>query len=268
MEPRSVTEHHEAADKFERYYDLLRRDYRLTSFTYGRRRIDELLQEVLAELPPNGTILDVGCGTGEQLKLFRLLGFQAKGVEPAENMRSIARRNNPGAEIQAGGAAQLSFPAGQFDMVTAFEVFRYLEREEILQSYREMLRVLKPGGRAFFTMVNRYALDGFYLYNGLRTVLARLRGAAPPIHCEFSTPPEIRADLQSLGFAEIRFYGRMMGPLRIAYRIHEGLGARAAGALEGLDQAVSRWRWTIPLAGHLIVSARKPGGGNQSGSSC
>lgn len=259
MEPRSVSEHHETAGKFDRYYEVLRRDHRLTSFTYGRSKIDELLREVLKDLPPNAAILDVGCGTGDQLKLFRELGFQAKGVEPAENMRSIARRNNPDAEILAGSATQLSHSADQFDMVTAFEVFRYLERDEILQSYREMLRVLKPGGRVFFTMVNRYALDGFYLYNGLRSILARLRGVRPPIHCEFSTASGIREDLLSLGFGDIQFFGRMMGPLRIVYRIHEGLGVKTASMLEGLDHRVSRWRWTIPLAGHLIVSARKPG---------
>ncbi|MBF0176875.1 MAG: methyltransferase domain-containing protein [Magnetococcales bacterium] len=258
MEQRSISEHHATADRFDAWYRTMRSDYRLTAFTYGRKKIDELLDQQLGILPSDARILDVGCGTGEQVALFRQRGFAVVGVEPAENMRVMAQRQNPDIQILDGTATHLPFPDHHFDLVTAFEVYRYFQRPEMMLALREAIRVTRPGGRLFFTMVNRYALDGFYLYNGLRHMLASLRGTLPPIHCEFTTPGEVRAILKELGIQDVTCQGRMFGLLRFIYRLHEGTGAKAAARLEGLDDKISQLPWTTPLAGHLIVTAVSP----------
>ncbi|MBF0137258.1 MAG: methyltransferase domain-containing protein [Magnetococcus sp. DMHC-1] len=255
MEQRSISEHHATADRFDAWYRTMRTDYRLTAFTYGRKKIDEVLDQVLNTLPSGARILDVGCGTGEQVARFRQRGFEVVGMEPAENMRLIAQRNNPGVQILDGTATRLPFPDQHFNLVTAFEVYRYFSKPELLQSFREAVRVTQPEGKFFFTMVNRYAMDGFYLYDGLRHLLANLRGSTPPIHCEFTTPAEIQTIFKHLGIHHVTCQGRMFGLLRLIYRLHEGLGAKTAARFESLDDRLSQASWSIPLAGHLIVTA-------------
>ena len=68
------------------------------------------------------------------------------------------------ATIVSGVATELPFPDESFDLVICIEVLRYLDRSDIRQALREIRRVLRPGGTMFLTMVNRYALDGFFLH--------------------------------------------------------------------------------------------------------
>jgi hypothetical protein len=130
--------------------------------------------------------------------------------------------------------------------------------EDVLQSYKEMIRVARPGGVLFFTMVNRYALDGYYIYNGLRHVVASILRTKLPIQCHFTTPKEVRHDLQRLGIKEILHFGRMQGLLRLFYRTHDGVGSYVAKRLESMDDWISRQSWSVPFAGHLIIVARIP----------
>ena len=88
-------------------------------------------------------------------------------------------------------ATELPFPDRTFDLVICIEVLRYLHNADNRQALREMYRVLKPGGTLFLTMVNRYALDGFYLNYHARKFLGRKRVSGDAPHCEFTTPAEI-----------------------------------------------------------------------------
>ena len=253
---RAVAFHEGSAEAFKDLYDHMTQDYCASAFAYGRQHIEDCLLRSLKDLPSGSRILDVGCGTGDQLKLCRQLGFEVVGIEPSPRMRAIAETRNPWAHVMEGLIGALPFPEESFDFVLAIEVLRYLHPHDIQRAYREVFRVLKPGGRFFFTMVNRYALDGFYLYDRLRRWLAWRRESV--VHCEFVTPGELERDLNSLGVRELTLQGRIVLPLRIAYKIHPRSGAQLARALQPLDVRLSQLRWTVPLAGHLIVVATRP----------
>jgi SAM-dependent methyltransferase len=252
---KAIALHDETADYFYSEYQKMRKYYFASSFAYGRKKLEVLLDETLQDLPKGSSVLDIGCGTGEQLKRCRQLGFNVTGIEPSPEMRTIARRLNPGVSIQYGIITSLPFQDESFDFVLVIEVLRYLHRTDIQQAYREMLRVLKPGGRLFLTVANRYALDGFYIYDTFKRFFFRLVHYEEPVHCEFVSPKQIRHDLDNLGVKEIVFHGRMFAPLRLAYKINATWGARIARSLESFDDSLSRKKWTVPLAGHLIVIA-------------
>ncbi len=255
MLQRSVLEHHEKANDFNDLYSIMREDYRRSSFAYGRKKIEDVLRQSLAEIPDGGRVLDIGCGTGEQLHFCHDLGFEAIGLEPASNMRAIAQENNPDLSIYDGIATKLPFANDQFDFVLAIEVLRYLYQEDIEQAYREMIRVTKPGGRIFLVMVNRYSLDGFYIYNALHGFIKRVLGRESPIQCSFTTPAEIQSALQKLSITQVRCYGRFFGLFRVFYKIHAAAGVRIMKLIEIGDDYISRQSWSVPFAGHLIVIA-------------
>jgi SAM-dependent methyltransferase len=137
-------------------------------------------------------------------------------------------------------------------------VLRYLDRTDTEKALREARRVLKPGGRLFVTLVNRWALDGFYLLQRARQLLRRRRFDAINPYCLFHSPASAKRDLQAAGFDEVRTEGRLLAPLRIAYKVSEGFGGWLASKIEKLDDRVHRQRLTQPFAGHLIAIGRVP----------
>ena len=93
-------------------------------------------------------VLDVACGTGvlarAAARRVGARGFVA-GVDPEKGMLTVAREQSPDVEWTKGTAESLPHPDGSFDaVVSQFGLMFFVDRKQAL---REMLRVLKPGGR-------------------------------------------------------------------------------------------------------------------------
>lgn len=112
----------------------------------GRRRVCfSLLERVLSGLAPGPAereILDVGCGTGYNLRLLRRFG-RVRGVDTAEEALAFCRLRGEEA-VTLHGAEGLPFASQTFDLVTAFDVLEHIEDDR--GALREFRRVLKPGG--------------------------------------------------------------------------------------------------------------------------
>jgi SAM-dependent methyltransferase len=256
---RAVEQHDRQAGLFEALYRQLKAsDEYASAFLYGRKKIDDLLYPWLDSLPEGARVLDVGCGTGEQVRLIRELGYDVSGIEPAPAMRQRAIENNPGVQIVDGTITQIPFDDNSFDAVISIEVLRYLHRDDVIKSYEEILRVLKPEGQLFVTLVNLLATDGFVVFDKLKRVAYRLAGKKQPAHCEFVTPGRVRNELLSLGAQDIRLHGRLFGPIRMGYKFSGSVGERVAKLLNGFDDSFNQMPWTTPFAGHVVAIATKP----------
>lgn len=97
-------------------------------------------------------VLEYGCGTGgHSLEIARLGGLvtgidiSAVGIEMAA--QKAAAEGLTGATYAVMDAENLEFPDGSFDVVIGEGILHHLNLE---RSYREISRVLAPGGRAIF----------------------------------------------------------------------------------------------------------------------
>lgn len=253
----AISHHHDVATLFEEAYASMAKNYFLNAFSYGRQKIDVLLELELKRLQPKSRVLDVGCGTGAYLNRFSDLGFTPIGIEPAPRMLALARQNNPGVEIIEGIATSLPFPDASFDFVNAIEVFRYLHLADTKQAFRECLRVLKPGGIFFITMVNRWALDGFYLLQRMRQLLLQSSYNRMHPHCEFFTPSEVKLELEQAGFVRVKTLGRLFAPMRLLYKASPLLAKKVARRVERLDDSMHHLSFITPFSGHLIAIAER-----------
>ena len=112
----------------------------------GRRRIIvSFMKEICAQIPGRRPrILDVGCGTGANLKTLSEFG-DAEGVDVSSDALEFCRERGL-TNVKLGAAEELPYESGTFDLVTALDVVEHLDDD--VGGLREMRRVLRPGGRA------------------------------------------------------------------------------------------------------------------------
>lgn len=101
-----------------------------------------------AQIGSGDRVLDVACGTGVLARAAAERVGPAgsvTGLDPNEGMLSVARRKAPDIEWRHGVAEELPFEDASFDaVVSQFGLMFFDDRQGAI---REMLRVLRPGGR-------------------------------------------------------------------------------------------------------------------------
>lgn len=103
-------------------------------------------------------ILDVGCGTGFNVKFFLDHGLSAKGVEPVRALIEEGVKSGvPAGALVQGSGDKLPFPDGSFDFVSEFAVLHHVERPNRI--VREMMRVARKG--VFLSDSNRFGQGRF-----------------------------------------------------------------------------------------------------------
>ncbi|MBI3026868.1 class I SAM-dependent methyltransferase [Candidatus Woesearchaeota archaeon] len=93
-------------------------------------------------------ILDVGCGTGINLKLLSKFGT-ACGIDVSEDALDFCRARGLN-NVKKSDVMDLKFKSNTFDVVTSLGVFYHKKVTDDLKGFREIYRVLKPRGRLFF----------------------------------------------------------------------------------------------------------------------
>lgn len=125
-----------AAELIER----LDRGDQLPGATALRERSYELLRQA-----PGSLVVDVGCGAGRAVGELQARGHRAVGVDPDEQMLTVARTRWPGAGFQLGDADRLPFGDGEVAGYRADKVFHLLD--DLRTALDEARRILAPGGR-------------------------------------------------------------------------------------------------------------------------
>jgi ubiquinone/menaquinone biosynthesis C-methylase UbiE len=128
-----------------------------------------------AEICPGQRVLDVACGTGVLARAAARRAGSAKwvvGLDINEGMLAVARRKAPEITWKAGRAEALPFDDNYFDAVVS--QFGLMFFEERTTALREMMRVLRPGGR--LAVAVWAALEQTPGYAVMTSLLARLFG--------------------------------------------------------------------------------------------
>jgi len=151
------------------------RDVHNRRITPARQYLDGRIKSLVLDLsaPHAGEhLLDVGCGAGENLHLFRQKGCVATGIDSSEsNLEMTRKRLENRADLYLGDPEELPFSDNEFDIVTMVTSLEYMKNPAL--AIAEAIRVCR--GRVFIGAMNRYSPIGL---QGLLPVLFSLPGEA------------------------------------------------------------------------------------------
>ncbi len=114
-------------------------------------------------------ILDAGCGEGRNLHWFIKNGCQVYGVDQNENTIDNIRTANP--EISknrftVSNVEHLIFEGNFFDHIISSAVLHFAKDHlHFKMMFKEMLRVLKPGGTLFIRMTTAHGMEAILSKN-------------------------------------------------------------------------------------------------------
>jgi demethylmenaquinone methyltransferase/2-methoxy-6-polyprenyl-1,4-benzoquinol methylase len=201
-------------------YDLLNHILSLDIDKVWRKRTARAFRTVLDD--PNARVLDLCCGTGDIAFAFRKEapnGANIIGSDFAPEMlvraRSKAAAFGFAVEFIEADALRLPFTDESFDLVSCAFGFRNLANYE--RGLGEIHRVLKPGGAAailefaeprgkvFGTLYRFYFRKLLPLLGGVISGNASAYSYLPRSVSKFPHPEELKSQLESAGFVEVRF---------------------------------------------------------------
>lgn len=209
-------------------YDLMNR---LMTFGQDQRWRCEMLD--YANLPPRGTLLDVGTGTGDiaYTAMQRNPTLRAIGSDFTYEMMAAGVDKVPGVFLPFAQADTYALPFADntFDaVVSGFLVRNVVDR---VAAFREMARVTKPGGRVVCLETTPpsnsilgplFRLYFFQIVPIIGSVVAKDRQAyayLPHSTVEFPPPENLARMMEQAGLQHVFYVERMLK----AVAIHVGI---------------------------------------------
>jgi SAM-dependent methyltransferase len=174
-------------------YDRLAADYaqRIADELRHKPLDRELLDRFAAELVGRGEVCDMGCGPGHVARYLRDAGATVFGLDLSPGMVGEARRLNPGIPFREGNMTALDIPDGELAGIAAFYAIVNIPKKSLPSVFREMYRVLQPGGLLLLAFhVGDEAIEERELW-----------GHAISMDFFLLQPSAIRTQLESAGFS-------------------------------------------------------------------
>jgi SAM-dependent methyltransferase len=184
----------------------------------GRRRLVGGMIRAFG-IPPSAQVLDVGCGTGSNLRMLVELDFEdVTGLDRSEDaIRWCREKELP--TVERGDLCALPFPEDHFDLVLATDVLEHIDEPDA--AVAELRRVLRPGGTLIVTV------PAFESLWGLQDDVSH--------HRRRYRKDELVAQLRAVGFTVARsfhFNFLLFVPIWLARQLVRWLGVEVASENE------------------------------------
>lgn len=113
--------------------------------------MEQFYLDLIQHHVPQGSILDVGCGTGEPLaKFFIAKGYELTGVDASIKMIDFCKKNYPGKQWLLVDMRDLNLGT-TFDVVIAWHSFFHVPLEDQPGTLKLLAKHVKENGLLVFT---------------------------------------------------------------------------------------------------------------------
>lgn len=187
------------------YYDEIAESwYRLRHWTRFKRELEEV-----AASWQGGRLLNVGCAHGPDFLPFKE-NFELWGLDSSQQMIRMGVRYRSkfkfDVNLLVADAVSLPFKNGAFDWAISVAAYHHIEEKELRSNaFRELRRVLKPGGEAMVTVWNRWQRN--FWNKGKEIILPWKAGDKQVLRYYYLyTYPEIEGLMKKNGFHIVKIF--------------------------------------------------------------
>jgi ubiquinone/menaquinone biosynthesis C-methylase UbiE len=140
-------------NKTEKLYDTVAKEYaeRFSGEHEKKPKDREILHRFSQEIGDRRPVWDFGCGPGQTANYLKNLGIEISGLDLSEKLLEQARTNHPEIPFRKGNILELEFENDSIAGVVAFYAIVHFKEEQVGAAFREIFRVLQPGGIFLFT---------------------------------------------------------------------------------------------------------------------
>jgi len=168
--------------------------------------------------------VDVGCGGGILTETLARAGARAVGIDQSELTLQVARQHAGQGRLAIDYRLQTvermaEQEAGSYDVVTCLEMLEHVPDPAAVIA--ACARLLKPGGHAFFSTINRNLKAWLFAIVGGEYVL-RILPRGTHEYAKLIRPDELRGWAQAAGLDFIRSASLMYNPLARSFRVAPG----------------------------------------------
>ena len=186
--------------KIKDVYDTVAKEYAEAFYNEHEKKPKdrEMLLRFSEEIGNRRPVWDFCCGPGQTTQYLKNLGIEISGLDLSEKILEQARAIYPGIDFQKGNILDLEFENDSIAGVVAFYAIVHFTREQVNTAFREVFRVLKPGGIFLLT----YHIGGETIH------VNEFLGRKIDIDFMFFTTDFISTCLKKTGFVKLEIIER------------------------------------------------------------
>lgn len=164
-------------------------------------------------------VLDVGCGGGILTESMVLAGAEVTGLDASAEVIAIARlhqlESNLQIDYQTLSTAELAAQKPQsYDVVTCMEMLEHVPAPD--EIVHDCAKLVKPGGKIFFSTINRELKAYLFAILGAEYLL-RLLPQGTHDYAKFIRPSELDSWARDSGLCLVDLTGMSYNPLSKKY---------------------------------------------------
>ena len=210
--------------ELQKFSDLAHRWWDPTSEFRPLHEINPLRLDWINALAPlaGKRVLDVGCGGGILAEAIAKKGANVKGIDLSEKALKVAELHSLESEVQVSyeliaAEALAAREAGQYDVVTCMEMLEHVpDPSAIVQACATLV---KPGGRLFFSTLNRNPKSYLFAIIGAEYML-RLLPRGTHEYAKFIKPAELSQFARNANLEVQALKGMTYNPLTKIYSLN------------------------------------------------
>jgi 2-polyprenyl-6-hydroxyphenyl methylase/3-demethylubiquinone-9 3-methyltransferase len=163
------------------------------------------------------TVLDVGCGGGILAEAMAQRGARVTGIDLSEKALRVAELHlhESKLDIRYEKSSVEDF-AGEFDIVTCMELLEHVPQPASMVA--ACARLVRPGGRVFFSTINRNPKSYLFAVVGAEYVLGLLPKGTHD-YMRFIKPSELSRWSRAAGLRVDEMTGMTYNPVTRRYRL-------------------------------------------------
>jgi 2-polyprenyl-6-hydroxyphenyl methylase / 3-demethylubiquinone-9 3-methyltransferase len=163
------------------------------------------------------TVLDVGCGGGILAEAMAQRGARVTGIDLSEKALRVAELHlhESKLDIRYEKSSVEDF-AGEFDIVTCMELLEHVPQPASMVG--ACARLVRPGGRVFFSTINRNPKSYLFAVVGAEYILGLLPKGTHD-YMRFIKPSELSRWSRAAGLRVDEMTGMTYNPVTRRYRL-------------------------------------------------